>query len=123
MCIRDSGINTGAGRPTAVLIPNLDRSPKWRTDPFLRYLGMSDVVKGGEVWHSLNMLWTDMMHEVDSAKAKLVVPEHYLRQNGPGRGMSYEWWRDVYTKPQSASADAEETLSLIHISEPTRPAA
>ena len=109
----DNGINTGAERPTAVLIPNLDRSPKWRTDPYLRYLGMSDVVKGGEVWHSLNMLWTDMMHEVDSAKAKLVVPEHYLRQNGPGRGMSYEWWRDVYTKPQSAHPDSEETIDRI----------
>ena len=65
------------------------------------------------VWHSLNLLWTDFMHEVDSAKAKLVVPEHYLRNNGPGRGMSYEWWRDVYTKPQSASADAEETIDRI----------
>ena len=109
----DSGITTGATRPTAVLIPNLDRSPKWRTDPYLRYLGMSDVVKGGEVWHSLNMLWTDLMHEVDSAKAKLIVPEHYLRSNGPGRGMSYEWWRDVYTKPQSASADEAETIDRV----------
>lgn len=109
----NAGIDTGAERATAVMVPNLDRSPQWRTDPYLRYLGMSDVVKGGQVWHSLNLLWTDFMHEVDSAKAKLVVPEHYLRNNGPGRGMSYEWWRDVYTKPQSASADAEETIDRI----------
>lgn len=109
----DSGVTTGATRPTAVLIPNLDRSPKWRTDPYLRYLGMSDVVKGGEVWHSLNMLWTDLMHEVDSAKAKLIVPEHYLRANGPGQGMSYEWFRDVYTKPQSASPDAPDTIERV----------
>lgn len=109
----DSGVDTGATRPTAVMIPNLDRSPKWRTDPYLRYLGMSDVVKGGEVWHSLNMLWSDLMHEVDSAKAKLIVPEHYLRHNGPGQGMSYEWFRDVYTKPQSANPDAAETIERV----------
>ena len=109
----DSGVTTGTTRPTATLIPNLDRSPKWRTDPYLRYLGMSDVVKGGEVWHSLNMLWTDLMHEVDSAKAKLIVPEHYLRNNGPGRGMSYEWFRDVYTKPQSATPDTPDTIERV----------
>lgn len=109
----DSGVTTGATRPTAVLLPNLDRSPQWRTDPYLRYLGMSDVVKGGEVWHSLNMLWTDLMHEVDSAKAKLVVPEHYLRSNGPGRGMSYEWFRDVYTKPQGANPDQADTIERV----------
>lgn len=109
----NSGVDTGATRPTAVFVPNLDRSPKWRTDPYLRYLGMSDVVKGGMVWHSLNMLWTDLMHEVDSAKAKLIVPEHYLRNNGPGQGMSYEWFRDVYTKPQSASPDGQETIERV----------
>lgn len=109
----NSGINTGATLPTAVMIPNLDRAPKWRTDPYLRYLGMSDVVKGGEVWHSLNLLWTDLMHEVDTAKAKLIVPEHFLRTNGAGQGMSYEWFRDVYTKPQAASPDAEETIERV----------
>lgn len=109
----DSGITTGTTMPTAVFIPNLDRAPKWRTDPYLRYLGMSDVVKGAEVWHSLNMLWSDLMHEVDSAKAKLIVPEHYLRSNGPGKGVSYEWFRDVYTKPQGATADEPETIDRI----------
>lgn len=109
----EAGINTGTDYLTAVMIPNLDRAPQWSTDPYLRYLGMSDVVKGGGVWRTLNLLWTDLMHEVDSARARLIIPEHYLYSRGPGQGMDFEWFRDVYTKPQSGSPDAEDTIDRI----------
>lgn len=110
---QNSGFNTGTQHLTAVMLLNLDGAQEWRTDPYLRYLGMSDVRKGGDVWAALDQEWTDLLHEVESARARLLIPEHYLKSLGPGNGNAFEWFRDVYTKPRSGDPDAGDTIERI----------
>lgn len=107
------GIDTGTTLLTAVMLPNLDRDQEWRGNPTLRHLGTSDTHRGGAVWEQLDKLWTDLLHEIDSARARLLIPEEFMQQVGPGNGMVFEWFRDVFPKAQGALADEAPTIDRI----------
>lgn len=109
----NSGFDTGTQLLTAQMLVNVDQAPYWRRDPVLRHLGMSDVAKGGDVWSALDQAWTDLAHEVDSARARLVIPQEWLDHKGAGNGMSFDWFRDVYSKPPSLDADATPTMERV----------
>lgn len=109
----NSGFNTGTQLLTAQMLVNVDQAPYWRRDPVLRHLGMSDVAKGGDVWSALDQAWTDLAHEVDSARARLVIPEEWMEFQGAGQGNAFDWFRDVYSKPRSLNADAEATMERV----------
>ncbi|PRQ11726.1 hypothetical protein C1Y63_04780 [Corynebacterium sp. 13CS0277] len=92
----EGGVRTGTAHMTAVLIPNIDGNPTWRDRPQLRGLGLSDIAAAGDVWADIDKIYTDLLHEVDSARARLLVSEEYMQDAGPGRGLSFDWGRDVW---------------------------
>ena len=101
----EGGMDTGIPWMTAWMIPNRDRNPQWRTDPQLRYLGMSDVQAAGHLLADVDKAYTELWHEMDAGRARLMVSEEYLQHGGPGTGEVFDWWRDVYPLAPGASAD------------------
>lgn len=103
---QDSTIRTGSPLMTAVMVPNRAKNPAWATTPHLSMYGKSDIQFGGGIWDDIDKGYTDLWHEVDSARSRLLVSEDYLRNLGPGRGSVFDWWQDVY--PLGPTATAEE---------------
>lgn len=90
---------------TAGLINNRDRNPRWRHDPLLRYMGMSDVQAAGGLLADIDKAYTELWHEIDSGRARLLISDGYLQNTAPGSGQVFDWWRDVYPLAPGAGAD------------------
>lgn len=99
-------LKTGVNTPTAVLLPNTEGNPRWRKSPQLRKLGISDIQKGGTVWGVIDRIWGETVRELDAARARLLVSEELLDDDGPGRGQSFDMGRDVFTLGQTADPNA-----------------
>ncbi|MBV7292366.1 phage portal protein [Corynebacterium sp. TAE3-ERU16] len=109
----EASITTGIDRLTAVMIPNVDGNPAWRKHPQLRNLGLSDVSRGGDLWATIDKFWTELSHEVDIARGRLLVSEEYLDNLGAGNGLGFNWNRDVFTLAQSGSPNAEGRVEMV----------
>ena len=101
----DAGINTGTEWLTAVMIPNRDQNLHWRTDPLLRYYGMSDIQAASGLLQDVDKAYTELWHEMDSGRARLLISEEFMHHGGPGSGQVFDWWRDVYPLTQGGSPD------------------
>ena len=84
----DSGITTGTDELTAVMVPNQDRNDDWRKYPQLRFYGRSDIRAGGGLWADIDAAYTDLLHEISSARSRLLISDDYLNPLGPG-GAAY----------------------------------
>ncbi|MDY5785872.1 hypothetical protein [Corynebacterium sp.] len=104
-------IPTGIDLLTAVMVPNREANPAWDGNPQLRYYGRSDIQFGGGLWADIDRIYTDFVHEVDSARARLLVSEDYLQTLTPGEGSVFDWFRDVY--PLGATKDERGTIERV----------
>ncbi|MDT0306118.1 phage portal protein [Streptomyces sp. DSM 44917] len=77
-------------RLTVALVPNTMTARSWRDVPGTLGLGESDYQGSETLLDALDETMTAWMRDVRLAKARLTVPEGYLRANGPGRGVSWE---------------------------------
>lgn len=108
-----ASVLTGTRHLTAALIPNIDGTPAWRTHPQLKHLGMSDISAAGDLWADIDKAYTDLMHEVDSARSRLLISEEYLETAGPGKGMIFNWGRDVFPLAMTGVADQRPTIEQV----------
>lgn len=72
---------------TAVSIPNM------LPDPLDRHaaIGRSDFTPGiVSLFDALDEIYTSLMRDIELAKARLVVPEYMVKDNGPGKGTSFD---------------------------------
>lgn len=84
-------------RPTAVYVPNMRPNRDWRAHPVGRDLGRADFA--GPVlgfMDAADETWTSWMRDLRLGKARLIVPNDYLRSNGPGLGASFDPDRELY---------------------------
>lgn len=109
----DGGVETGIDDMTATIIQAREGAPQWRKKPQLKNLGQSDISAAGDVWAEIDKAWTELWHEVESARGRLLVSEELLRSNGPGLGQSFEWARDVFKVTAGASADERPTIEQV----------
>lgn len=89
-------LETGTQFLTACMVPNRAKNPAWDGHEHLRFYGKSDIQFAGGLWEDIDKGYTDLWYEVDSARARLLIPEDYLTTLEPGQGSVFDWFRDVY---------------------------
>ncbi|MFJ9869067.1 phage portal protein [Streptomyces sp. NPDC101165] len=85
-------IETGVPMLTAVYVPNIGPNRKHRGAPW----GRSDLQGVHDLLDALDETWSSWLRDIRLARARLIVPDGYLRNNGPGKGASFDDDREVW---------------------------
>ncbi|MDT3395583.1 phage portal protein [Streptomyces sp. B1866] len=107
-------IETGVDLLTAVYVPNIAPNRRHRGAPW----GRSDLQGMHDLLDALDETWTSWLRDVRLARARLIVPDGYLRNNGPGRGAEFDDDREVWQTlaiPPTEQGAAGITLSQFAI--------
>ncbi|MFE7316418.1 phage capsid protein [Streptomyces sp. NPDC057555] len=116
-------IETGLGQLTACYVPNIRPNRRHRGSPF----GRSDFQSAHDLFDALDETWSSWMRDIRLARARLIVPDGYLRDHGPGRGASFdddrEIWQTLNIPPTEAGAGITLSQFAIRVEEHERTAA
>lgn len=85
-------ISTGIRDLTAAYIPNMLPNRLNRSSP----IGRSDFAGVHGLFDALDEVWSSWMRDIRLARARLIVPDGYLRDHGPGQGASFDDDREVW---------------------------
>ncbi|MEU8989981.1 phage portal protein [Streptomyces sp. NPDC048558] len=86
-------ITTGIQQLTTAYVPNMLPNRLHRGSP----VGRSDYAAPiYDQFDALDETWTSWMRDIRLARARLIVPDGYLRNEGPGRGASFDDDREVW---------------------------
>ncbi|MFF7146054.1 phage portal protein [Streptomyces nodosus] len=86
-------IETGIRDLTASYVPNLLPNRLHRSAP----IGRSDFAAPiYDMFDSLDETWTSWMRDIRLARSRIMVPDAYLRNEGPGRGASWDEDREAF---------------------------
>ncbi|RLU85935.1 phage capsid protein [Streptomyces griseocarneus] len=87
------GIPTGIDALTAAYVPNMGPNRLHRGSP----VGRSDYAAPVyDLMDALDETWSSWMRDVRLARSRIIVPDAYLRDHGPGRGASWDEDREVW---------------------------
>lgn len=86
----ESTISTGTPGLDVVYVPNVSPSRRWRNHPAGANLGRSDLDGIEPLMDALDEVYSSLMRDVRLGKAMLIAPEYMLKNNGPGKGQSFE---------------------------------
>lgn len=108
-------VETGIPALTAAYVPNVGPNRKHRGSP----LGRSDFSAPlYDLMDALDESWTSWMRDIRLGRARLIVPDGYLRDHGPGRGASFDADREIWQSlniPPTETGAAGITLSQFAI--------
>jgi A118 family predicted phage portal protein len=93
----DSEIPTGVKGLTAAYCPNMRPQRKWRRVSELANLGRSDFDEVEPLFDSLDETMTAWLQEVRLGRARLIVPEDFLKPLGKGQGATFDYDQDIFT--------------------------
>lgn len=82
---------------TVRYVPNMRPNRLWRRIPAACELGRADIAGAEPMLDGLDEVWTSWMRDIRLAKGRIVVPDAYLQNNGPGMGASFDAEREVYS--------------------------
>lgn len=86
-------IETGIPALTAVYVPNMLPNRLHRNSP----MGRSDYAAPLHgLFDALDETWTSWMRDVRLARGRLIVPDAYLQNLGPGKGAMFDEDRDIW---------------------------
>lgn len=86
-------IATGITELTAAYVPNMLPNRLHRGSP----AGRSDYAAPlYDLFDAVDETWTSWMRDIRLARARLIVPDGYLRSDGAGQGASFDEDRDVW---------------------------
>lgn len=88
---------TGVPMLTATYVPNIRPNRLWRGIPAAARLGRSDLSGVEPMLDSLDETWSSWMRDIRNGKGRVIVANSMLTSNGPGRGVSWESEKDIYT--------------------------
>ena len=88
----ETAIATGVDQLTAAYVPNMLPNRLHRSSP----VGRSDYAAVHDLFDALDETWTSWMRDIRLARARLIVPDGYLRSEGPGNGASFDDDREVW---------------------------
>lgn len=91
----DSRILTGIDRLTAAYLTNAP-ALSWRKSGVLKDAGRSDFNQLAPLFDNADEAWSSWMRDLKLGAGKLIVPEHYLRSNGPGAGASFDLFQEMF---------------------------
>jgi len=94
-------------------VPNMRPNRARRGSP----LGRADIEQLDDALRGIDDVWTSWMRDLRLAKARIIVPDEYLRVNGPGEGATFDVDRSVYTPLRMMQPDggakATDMIQLI----------
>lgn len=116
-------IPTGLDRLTAAYVPNIRPNRRHRRSPF----GRSDFQGAHDLFDALDETWSSWLRDIRLARARLIVPDGYLRSDGAGRGASFdddrEIWQSLAIPPGDAAGGITLSQFAIRVDEHERTAA
>ncbi|WP_449278006.1 hypothetical protein [Leucobacter sp. GX24907] len=95
----ESRIATGIDRLTAGYLPNAP-ALAWRKKGALKDAGRSDFNQLPPLFDNADEAWSSWMRDLKLGAGKLIVPEAYLRSNGPGAGASFDLFQEMFVGMQ-----------------------
>lgn len=108
-------IPTGITDLTAAYVPNIKPNRRHRGSPH----GRSDYAAPlYDLFDALDETWTSWLRDIRLARARLIVPDGYLRDLGPGQGAAFEdreVWQPLRIPPDEAGGTSAITLSQFGI--------
>jgi hypothetical protein len=87
-----ASVATGIRDLTISYVPNIGPNRLHRSSP----IGRSDFQGIRDLFVSLDDVWTSWMRDIRLARARLIVPDGYLRDYGPGMGAGFDDDREVW---------------------------
>ncbi|MDI9885324.1 phage capsid protein [Streptomyces sp. HNM0645] len=88
-------ITTGVKGLACVYIPNIRPNRKYRASALGRSDWQSDGIR--DHFMSLDEVYTSWMRDIRLAKSRIIVPDGMLQSEGPGKGVSFDEDREVWT--------------------------
>ncbi|MBT2466573.1 phage portal protein [Streptomyces sp. ISL-66] len=86
-------IETGIDRLTAAYVRNIGPNRRHRGSD----LGRSDYAAPlYDLLDALDTTWTSWIRDIRLARARLIIPDAYLRDHGPGQGASFDDDREIW---------------------------
>jgi A118 family predicted phage portal protein len=102
-------IATGIRELTASYVPNMLPNRLHRGAP----VGRSDYAAPlHDLFDSLDETWTSWMRDIRLARGRLIVPDGYLRDNGPGNGSTFDEDAEVYAALKIPPNEAGASITL-----------
>ncbi|MEU8950906.1 phage capsid protein [Streptomyces sp. NPDC048489] len=102
-------IVTGIRELTASYVPNMLPNRLHRGAP----IGRSDYAAPiHDLFDGLDETWTSWMRDIRLARARLIVPDGYLRNDGPGNGATFDDDAEVYAALKIPPSEAGGTITL-----------
>ncbi|MEH0556004.1 phage portal protein [Streptomyces sp. B21-101] len=100
---------TGIRELTASYVPNMLPNRLHRGAP----IGRSDYAAPiYDLFDNLDTVWTSWMRDIRLARARLMVPDSYLRDNGPGRGAEFDDDAEVFAALKIPPTEGGSTITL-----------
>ncbi|WP_406321034.1 phage portal protein [Streptomyces sp. NBC_00519] len=94
---------------TAAYVPNIGPNRRHRGSD----LGRSDYAAPlYDLFDALDTTWSSWMRDIRLARARLIVPDGYVRDNGPGRGASFDEDREIWTPLAIPPTEAGNGITL-----------
>ncbi|GAB2731762.1 phage portal protein [Streptomyces bullii] len=84
----ESFVETGYQQLDVAHVPN-QLSRRWRGNQALKDLGRSDLDGVETLMDQLDETYSSLMRDIRLGKGRIVVPNAYLHNNGPGRGATW----------------------------------
>lgn len=79
-----------------VYVPNMRPNRMWRDQPAAAHFGRSDYAGVEGMFDALDETMSSWMRDVRLAKGRVIVPDQYLRDRGPGRGAMWDAEQEAY---------------------------
>lgn len=116
-------IETGIPVLTAAYVPNVGPNRRHRGSS----LGRSDYQAPlYDLMDSLDEAWTSWLRDIRLGRARLIVPDGYLRDHGPGSGATFdadrEIWQSLNIPPTETGAGITLSQFAIRVEEHSRTA-
>jgi len=93
----DGTISTESPGLAVVYVPNQRPQRRWRKDPLGQHLGRSDLDGVEGLMDSLDEVYTSWMRDIRLAKARIMVAQSMLQDQGPGKGVAFDLDQEVFS--------------------------
>ncbi len=96
----ESRQETGSTRLTARYIPNIRPNRRYRNTPGLSLMGRSDFDQLEGLFDAADETYSALMREINLSKARAVISETALQNNGPGQGTRFDTDQEIFSPIQ-----------------------
>jgi len=108
----EGAILTGIDTLTAAYVPNMRPARAWRHIPAVNGWGRSDFQSLESTFDAIDEVYSSWMRDIRIGKGRIIVPQGYLDQHGPGRGASWNEDREVYSTVNALPRSGDGGMQL-----------